>query len=180
MRFSRKRLVILINAVLIIVFSTVLAAITQGSWATILSLTLTAIGVVLALCQLAFPTSFVEREMPIVSSEEPVNLPATIQDYKFFRDQLMDNLNNSNFGTLVLYGNENIVGCSVFIYVRIFDMKAREYLNDYRDLKCAPIAHQSINQSSFYLRCNFSETKTRYLFYRASFEANVLYFQPKA
>jgi len=148
--FSRTRGIILSFAMILIVVGTISAILTQGGWATILSLILTALGVVLTLLQIAFPSSSKEDNILPTTFEEPVTVPASAKEYKICRDQLKANLAHSNYGALVVYANKNFVGCIVFIYVRLLDLKTREYENGFRNMKPACIAQRQINNHYFY------------------------------
>jgi len=147
---SRIRLYSLIFAIILIILGTISAIITQGGWITILSLTLTALGVVLTLWQIAFPFSPKEHKLFLAAFEEPVTLPATAKEYKLFRDQLKADLANSNYGALVIYANKDFVGCIVFIYIRSLAMQARVYENEFREMQQAFIAQRQINNHYFY------------------------------
>jgi predicted methyltransferase len=159
---SRLRLFSLFFVIILITISVTFAIQTQGVWATILSLILTALGIVLAFWQIAFSSPSKEPIILTSTFKEPIILPATPKEFKNFRDQLKATLNSSDFGALVVYANEDIVGCITYVFIQLPDdlafytqfriqpLPTRTYEKTYHDLKPAYIAQHQINNYYLY------------------------------
>jgi hypothetical protein len=160
---SRIRLFCLSIVIILISISVIFAIHTQGEWATVLSLILTALGIILAFWQIAFPSSSKEPQIQTNISKEPIILPATPKEFKNFRDQHKATLNSSNFGALIIYANEDIVGYIACIFIQLPDdisvyaqqfkvqpLPMRIYESTYHGMKTAYIAQHQINNHFLY------------------------------
>src|SRR5205823_140172 len=112
--FSHTRLTVLIFAVLIIIFSTITAILTKGSWASIVSLLLTSIGVLVGIYQLYLYFSSSEQKTLDAPSKQAVIPTADDQVYESFRRYIENSL-TPGFGALVIYGKKRLISRKVYV-----------------------------------------------------------------